>query len=260
MISNLIRRVSMASLVGAAMCFDSAPAAIWYDSEAAAGDPIVTLSRVSLGYEFTRETSSREKFIPAVNWAFGPKTGRHDWSLGIEMPVWVNNPKWGSSESGLGDFKVRVVHNWVDNDSWLVASYFETEFDTADDDVQAIANQRTQMALGGGFIRNFGSGWACGAALQYGWSTDAGTTNGHKSEWEYRVGLRKKLLEPLTRAVVYKGTIIMIGDTNHNATIEPSLSWRLDQDGKWILWLACEIPLEGKSEDFTAKGSLSWLF
>lgn len=244
----------------AAASTHGARAAVWYDSEAAAGDPLVALSRLGVGYEYTRVSAeaAKEKIIPNAKWALGGQNGRNDWSVAVELPVLVNHPKHAPDESGFGDFKVRVSHLWVDNDSWLAGSYFETELDTAADDVQAIANQRTQLAFGSGFIRNLGRGWAVGGGLQYGWSPDAGATNGHKSEWEYRVGVRKKLLDYLSASVVYKGTIIAIGATDHDATIEPVLTWSFGKDRQCSLSLSCEWTLEGKADDYTAKAGFGW--
>ena len=142
----------------------------------------------------------------------------------------------------------------------MVSSYFETEFDTSDTDVEAIANQRTQMALGGGFIRNLGNGWSCGAVLQYGWSIDSGTSSGCKSEWECRAGIRKKLLDTLSLTVIYKNVFNTASDDSYSSTVEPSLAWVFGPDRKCSLWVACEVPVQNKSEDFTAKGGFSWLF
>jgi len=251
---------STACLAAGFFCSTAAPAAVWYETEAAMNDPLVTLSRIGLGYEYARETTARQKITPNATWQFGGKDGRHDWAVGIEVPFLLNNPKFGPSEEGVGDLKVKLSHTWLESNTWLVGTYFETEFDTAATDVQAIANQRTQMALGGGFIRNLGSGWSCGAVVQYGAPIDSGTTTGCKSEWEYRLGIRKSLMDPLSLTLLYKGTLNMAGNIDHNATIEPSLTWLFGNDRSYSLWLACEIPLEGKSEDFTAKGGFSWLY
>lgn len=238
----------------------AASAAVWYESEAARGDPLVAISRCGVNYEFARESSSREKIIPNATWQFGPKDGKNDWAVGFEMPLLINNPKGAPSEEGFGDFKLKLTFNPVDNSRWLVGSYFETEFDTSDTDVEAIANQRTQMALGGGFIHNLSNGWSVGAALQYGWSIDTGTTTGCKSEWELRMGVRKTLVEHLNFTVVYKNVFVTASEDSYNATLEPSLSWTFGADQRYSLWVSCEIPLQNKSEDFTAKGGFSWLF
>ncbi len=252
--ANLVRVLVVAGL-GA-----SARAEEWYEAETAAGDPLATLSNFGLGYEYTHDTNSKEKFIPSAAWAIGTKTGRHDWSFGIEMPVWVTLPQDGPNEDGFGDLKLRVTHLWLEDDTWLVGSYFENEFDTAAEDVQAVANQRDQMTFGSGFIRNLGDGWAVGGYLQYGWSLDAGTTNGWKSEWEYRAGVRKQLLEHLSLTVAYKGTFNLTGDTRYGASLEPALAMDFGTDRNYSLWLACELPLQGKTEDYTAKLGLKRCF
>mgnify|MGYP002350935636 CR=1 FL=1 len=232
----------------------------WYEPEAVRGDPLVAISRCGINYEYARETSSREKFVPNATWQLGAKDGKNDWALGIEVPVLINNAKWAPSEEGLGDLKVKVAYNALDDGQWLLGGYFETEGDTADTDVEAIANQRTQMALGGGFIRSLGSGWSVGAALQYGWSLDAGTTTGCKSEWELRIGARKTLVGQLNLTVVYKQVFGFAGEDSYSASVEPSLSWGFGAERKCSLWVACEVPVQNKSEDFTAKGGFAWLF
>jgi hypothetical protein len=237
-----------------------ARAAEWYEAETAAGNPLATLTNIGLGYEYTHDSSSKEKFIPSANWTLGEKTGRHDWTLGIELPVWVTLPRDGPREEGFGDLKLRATHLWVEEQSSLIGSYLETEFDTANDDVMAVANQRTQMTFGSGFISNLGDGWAAGAALQYGWSLDAGTTNGWKSEWECRVGLRKKLLDQLSLTLLYKSTFDVAGGTVSSTTLEPSLALSFGIDNCFSLWLASELPLQGKTEDYTAKIGLKRQF
>jgi len=236
------------------------PAEEWYEAETAAGDPLATLTNIGLGYEYTHDTSSKEKFIPNAAWAIGEKTGHHDWILSIEMPVWVTLPQDGPSEEGFGDLKLRVTHLWVEDKTWLVGSYLENEFDTAAADVQSVANQRDQMTFGSGFIRNLSSGWAVGGYLQYGWSLDSGTTNGWRSEWEYRAGARKKLLENLSLTVTYKGNLALAGDSHYSSTLEPSLALDFGPDGKASLWLANEFSLQGKSENYVAKAGLKWRF
>jgi hypothetical protein len=175
----------------------SAQQAPWYEPEAATGDPLVSLNRLGVGFEHAEADGHREKLFFSASMLLGAKTGRNDWSLGVELPFLMNDPAGGGSDEGVGDFKLRLTHSWLEDQGWLVASYLESEFDTAATDVQAIANQRNQLALGSGFIRNFGNGWAVGAALQYGWSLDAGTSTGSKSEWECRTGLRKTFCDVL---------------------------------------------------------------
>lgn len=231
-----------------------------FEAESAAGDPLATLTNIGLGYEATHDASSKQKFIPNASWAIGEKSGHHDWTLSIEMPVWVTDPQDGPNEEGFGDLKLRATHLWVEDKTWLVGTYLETEFDTAAEDVQSVANQRNQMTLGSGCIRNLSDGWAVGAYLQYGWSLDAGTTNGWRSEWEYRAGVRKKLLEHLSLTLAYKGTLAVSGETHYSSTLEPALAMDLGKDRNHSLWLACELPLQGRSEDYTAKAGLKWLF
>jgi hypothetical protein len=235
-------------------------AAVWYDAEASRGDPLVTLSRLGVGYEYARVDSSKEKIIPGATWAFGQQTGGNDWAIGIETPLLINNADDAPSEEGIGDLKLRLSHTWLENNDWLVGSWLETEFDTAANDVQAIANQRTQMAFGGGFIRNLGKGWAWGASLQYGWSTNPGADNGWKSEWEFHLGIRKKLCDSFSAQVIYKAILNVSSDNNHSASVEPSLTWAFGPDRRTSLYVACEIPIEDKTEDYTAKAGLIWQF
>jgi hypothetical protein len=234
----------------------------WYEAEAATGDPLLSINRVGLGYEHKEGGGHSEKFIPNGRLLLGGKTGRNDWSIGVEMPYLINDPDNAASEEGIGDFKIRLGHNWLEDETWLVSSYFETEFDTASDDVQAIANQRTQFAFGTGFIRNFGDGWAVGSAVQFGWSHDAGTTNGHKGEWEIRVGARKTFCESWSITAIYKATVNVVGDDTYNSSIEPVLAWDfgfLDLE-KLSSYISCEVPLESGREDYTLKTGLAWVF
>lgn len=234
----------------------------WYEAEAATGDPLLSINRVGLGYEHAEHGGHREKFIPSGSFMLGRKTGRNDWSLGMEMPYLINDPDIGDSGEGVGDFKLRLNHNWLEDRTWLVTSYFETEFDTASDDVRAIANQRTQFALGTGFIRNLGDGWAVGSAVQFGWSPDAGDTNGHKGEWEIRVGARKTFCESWSITAIYKATINVVGEDTYNSSIEPVLAWNFGFLGleKLNSYISCEVPLENNREDYTAKTGLAWVF
>ena len=234
----------------------------WYEAEAFTGDPLLSINRAGLGYEHKEGGGHSEKFIPNGRLLLGGKTGRNDWSIGIEMPYLINDPDNAGSVEGIGDFKIRLGHNWLEDETWLVGSYFETEFDTAADDVQAIANQRTQFAFGTGFLRNFGNGWAAGSAVQFGWSPDAGETNGHKGEWEIRVGARKTFSESWSITLGYKAIINVVGEDTYNSSIEPALAWDfgfMDLE-KLSSYISCEVPLENNREDYTLKCGLAWIF
>jgi hypothetical protein len=234
----------------------------WYEAEAAAGDPLLSINRVGIGFEHAEQDGQREKLVLSTALRLGEKTGRNDWALAMELPFLMNDPAGGGSDEGVGDFKLRLTHTWLENSNWLAASYLETEFDTAASDVQAIANQRDQLAVGSGFIRNFGDGWAVGGAVQFGWSPNAGQTNGHKGEWECRVGVRKTFFETLSATVIYKGIINVVGEDQYNSTIEPTLSWHFGALGldKLNCYVSCEFPLENNREDYTAKTGLAWVF
>ena len=52
-----------------------ARAAEWYEAETAAGNPLATLTNIGLGYEYTHDSSSKEKFIPNANWTLGASLG-----------------------------------------------------------------------------------------------------------------------------------------------------------------------------------------
>lgn len=244
------------SFAGAAMAREHA----WYDIEAAAGDPLVTVNRMGLGFEYTEAAAARQKLTLSTTLVLGEKDGRNDWALGLEVPFLRNEPIGGGDDEGIGDLKLQLAHTWLENQTWVFSSYLDSEFDTAASNVQAIANQRNQLTLGSGFIRNFGDGWAVGAALQYGWSLDAGDTNGSKSEWEFRTGLRKKLVDTLSATIIYKGTILAAEAGQYLSTIEPSLNWTFDSTRHANLFFACEIPLENGREDFVSKIGLTFIF
>ena len=121
---------------------------------------VVILNRLNFGFEYSGGDAPRAKFIPGGTWDLGEKTGRHDWAVGIEWPLLANLPEAGPDEFGMGDLKLRLSHTWINNERLLLGSYFDAEFDTAASSVYAIANQRNQLTIGSGFIRNFGDGWA----------------------------------------------------------------------------------------------------
>lgn len=251
------------ALVGIVVTLGSAAEAReeqWYDSEALRNDPIVALSRLNFGFEHTESDSPREKIVLGGTWALGAKTGGHDWAVGLELPVLLNYPKDAPDKTGVGDFKIRFAHTWLENDTWLVGSFFETEFDTAASNVETIANQRNQMCFGTGFIRNLGNGWATGGAAQYGWSLDSNPSGGSKSEWEARVGLRKKLADNLSLTVVYKGTVNVANDNRYSSSIEPSLAWNVRTGSPFNVYLAWETPLQDNGNDFTGKLGFAWVF
>lgn len=104
------------NLFAAAALISSAHAAVWHETEAARGDPLLTVNRCGVNCEFARETSSREKTVPNSTWQSGTKDGRNDWAMDIEMPVPIDNAKWASSEEGLGDLKLKLAFNPLDNE------------------------------------------------------------------------------------------------------------------------------------------------
>lgn len=249
----------------AAWCFITAAAApaeegLWYEAEAAAGDPLALVNRVGLGFDHTEGDAQKEKLTLGVTWTLGQKTGRHDWALAAEIPLLLNQPDGSDSDGGVGDFKLRLAHTWIENETWLAGSYVDAEFDTAASNVEAIANQRNQLTVGTGFIRNLNHGWAFGAAVQYGWSVSEGVTNGDKSEIEFRAGLRKKLSEAWSVTVLHKSIVNLANANHYTSAVEPSVNWDVGCGGKFSVFAACEVPLEHGREDFTAKAGLAWVY
>jgi hypothetical protein len=227
------------------------------------GNPIVIRTRVRLGNELTDVEGGghSDKLILSGIYGFGFNDRDRPFGIGFELPFLYNNPESGECESGVGDLKLRFGHLFVDDPKcWRAGWFFDTELDTAADDVQAIANQRTQMAIGGGgsysFLRNF----VITSALQYGWSLGDGETNGEKSEWEAHLIATLKVSPSVTLNLDYKAIINIVDHTDIFHNFEPSVGWAIVEKKNVGLSASVEIPLDETSTQWIGKAGVTWFF
>ena len=144
--------------------------------------------------------------------------------------------------------------------SWRAGWFFDTEFDTAAEQVQAIANQRTQMAFGIGASHPVCEGFTLSSSLQYGWSLDDGATTGRKDEWEAHLTGSTKITESLSFNLDYKLVLNAVGGTHYFHTLEPSLGYIFGANDEFGLFGSCEIPLFNGGSEYIAKGGLQCFF
>lgn len=228
-----------------------------------ARNPIILKSRVRLANEFTDVDGggNSDKLILSGIYGFGFNGHDRNFGIGFELPFLNNNPKGGDSESGVGDFKLRLGQLFIDDPKgWRAGWFFDTEFDTAADDVQAIANQRTQMALGGGGSYAIWNNFVLSSTLQYGWSLEDGATTGEKSEWEAHLTATAKVSECVAISLDYKAVIHTVDDTELFNTLEPSVGWTVGKKKDIGLFASLEIPLDDTGTNWVAKAGLAWFF
>lgn len=228
-----------------------------------ARNPIIIKSRLRISDEFTDVEAGghSNKTIVAGIYGFGFNERDRNFAVGFEMPFLYNNPVGGGSDFGIGDFKLRfgqIVRE--DPKSWRAGWFFDTEFDTAADRVQAIANQRTQMAFGVGASYPVLENVTLSSSLQYGWSLDDGATTGRKDEWEAHLTASYKAMEDLSLNLDYKAVINAVGGTQLYNTLEPSVGWTFGANNEFGLSGSCEIPLYNGGANWIAKGGLVWFF
>ncbi|MEO8616105.1 MAG: transporter [Luteolibacter sp.] len=228
-----------------------------------ARSPIIIKSRVRVSDEYTdlEGGGSRNKFIFAGVYGFGFNGHDRDFGVSFELPVLENNPNVGNNESGVGDFKLRFGQLIMDDPGgWRTGWFGETEFDTAADDVQAIANQRTQMAIGAGAAYPISSNFVLASSLQFGWSADKGETTGNKSEWEAHLTATVKLPEHVSLNLDYKAVVNMVDNAKLFNTLEPSIGWIVGKESNIGLFASCEIPLDDPATNCIAKAGVNWFF
>lgn len=229
-----------------------------------ARNPIILKSRVWMGDEYADVDGggSRNKFILGAIYGFGlGGDADRDLGVGFELPVLSSNPEGGDSDTGIGDFKFRFGQVLIDQQGgWRAGWFGETEFDTAADDVQAIANQRTQMALGGGGSWSIREDLVLTSTLQYGWSADGGATNGHKSEWEAHLTASWKCADHVSLKLDYKAAVTAIGGAELFNTLEPGIGWNVGGKRDIGLFASCEIPFDDPGTNCVAKAGLIWFF
>lgn len=228
-----------------------------------ARNPILIKNRIRLANEFTDVTGggNRDKLILSGAYGFGFNGQDRNFGIGFEMPFLNNNPKGGDSDSGAGDFKLRCGQIFMDDPKgWRTGWFFETEFDTAAQRVQSIANQRTQMAIGGGGGYAICDKFVLTATMQYGWSLEDGETNGEKSEWEAHLTATAKVSERFTINLDYKAVVNTVNDTELFNTLEPSIGWTVGEKKDIGLFASWEIPLDDTGTNWVAKAGITWFF
>lgn len=233
------------------------------DDVSLAGNPIIIKSRLRIGDEHTDATDggTREKLVLSGVYGFGFNGRDQNFGIGFELPTLFNNPEVGDSDAGLGDFKLRFGQLFIDDPkSWRAGWFSEVEFDTADDDVEAIANQRTQAAIGGGGTYSVLPWLTLSSTVQYGWSFDNGETTGRKAEWEGHFTLITKLSPCFSASLDYKGVLNTVNGSQYFNTLEPAIGWTVGTKRNIGLSASLEIPLEETGTDWIAKAGLTWFF
>jgi hypothetical protein len=228
-----------------------------------ARNPIIIKSRLRLANEFTDVSGggNRDKLIFGGVYGFGFNGHDRQFGIGFELPFLYNNPKGGDSDGGVGDLKLRCGQLFTDDPKgWRTGWFFETEFDTAADDVRAIANQRTQMAFGGGASYALWNNFVLTSTLQYGWSLNDGETTGEKSEWEAHLTATAKVSECVAINLDYKAVINTVDGTTLFNTLEPSVSWTVGAKKNIGLFASLELPLDDTGSNWIAKVGTAWFF
>lgn len=226
-------------------------------------NPLVINSRVQIGNEFTEAGGGgyRNKLLLGGVYGFGFDGENRNFAVGFEMPYLFNDPEQGGSSNGFGDVKFRAGQLLVEESGgWRAGWFSEVEFDTADDSVFAIANQRNQGAFGVGASHPLTDKLLLSSTLQYGWSFDDGLTTGRKSEWETHLTASYKLLEHVSVSLDYKAVINTVDDAKLFSTLEPRVGWTIGQDRDIGLYASWELPLDETNTNWTAKAGLIWFF
>ena len=226
-------------------------------------NPIIIKDRLRLSDEFTdvEAGGNSNKTILAGVYGFGFNQRDRNFGIGFELPVLYNNPDGGDSDCGVGDFKLRLGHLVMeDPKSWRAGWFFDTEFDTAADAVQAIANQRTQMTFGVGASHPILECFTLSSSVQYGWSLDEGATTGRKDEWEAHLTAIAKPMENLSVSLDYKAVVNAVGGTQLYNTLEPSVGWTFGDNKEFGVFTSCELPLFNGGANWIAKGGVVWFF
>lgn len=228
-----------------------------------ARNPIIIKSRVRVANEFTDVGGGghRDKIILSGGYGFGFNGRDKNFGIGIELPILYNEPENGSSDWGLGDFKLRLGQILREDPAGLRAGWFmDTEFDTSDDAVRAIANQRTQMAFGAGLSYPMLENLVLSTSLQYGWSLENGETSGRKSEWESHLTLSAKVTDRLSLNLDYKGVLNTVGGETLINTLEPGFGYTLGTEKNIGIFASCELPLDETGVNWVAKTGIIWFF
>jgi hypothetical protein len=196
----------------------------------------------------------RDKLTFGGVYGFGFNEHDRNFGVGFELPFLWNDPADSATDAGVGDLKLRLGQLFIGLPvGWRAGWFFDTEFDTAADDVRAIANQRTQMAFGGGMSFPLCDNLTVTKTLQYGWSLNNGDTNGRKAEWEAHVTTSWKVMDRTSINLDYKAVINTVDGTELFNTLEPSVSFTLGADKEYGLFSSLEIPLDETGVNWVAK-------
>lgn len=227
-----------------------------------AENPIIIKSRLRINNEFSEVGGGghRDKLILGGAYGFGFRGDHRDYGIGFELPFLFNDPAGGGSSEGIGDFKLRVGKKFLDDAKWRAGMFFDTEFDTSADAVRAIANQRTQMAAGGGVSYAIWDSFVLTSTLQYGWSLDDGETTGRKSEWEAHLTATVKPVDFVAINLDYKAVINTVDATTLYSTLEPSIGWTIGAKRNIGLFASWELPIDETNTNWTAKAGVTWFF
>lgn len=228
-----------------------------------AKNPLVIKSRLQLANEYSDVGGGgyRDKLIFGGVYGFGFDGQNKDYGIGFELPYLFNDSESGGSDNGIGDLKLRAGHLWADDPAgWRSGWFSEVELDTADDDVYAIANQRTQASFGIGAAHPIFENLVLTGTLQYGWSFEDGTTTGRKSEWEAHLTASYKLLDHVSVSLDYKAVINTVDHAKLYNTLEPRLGWTIGQNRDIGLYASWELPIDETNTNWTAKTGLIWFF
>ena len=255
----------------ACLCGASLPSVVLAESDGSitdedlllTGNPIIIATRVRLANEWADLDAggNSDKLILSGIFGFGFNGHDRNFGIGFEQPFLFNNPDGGDSEEGIGDFKLRFGHIFVDDpECWRAGCFFDTEFDTAANNVQAIANQRTQMAFGGGGSYAISDKFVLTSTIQYGWSLEDGETNGEKSEWEGHLVATVKVAEGVAINLDYKAVINTVDDSELFNTLEPSIGWTVGEKKNIGLSASLEIPLDDTGTSWIGKAGVTWFF
>lgn len=225
--------------------------------------PVIIQSRLLVGGEHTDTAGGghRQKFKVGAAYGFGFGGEDRNFGVGIEWPYLLNEPNVGDSGSGVGDFKVRVGQIFTGlPEGWRAGWYVETEFDTAASEVFAIANQRPQMAAGGGAVMPITDRLAMTVSLAYGWSLENGLTSGRKAEWEAHWTTTWKLLERTSVSLDYKAILRTVAGNEVFQALEPGFGINLGKANEYGLFGSVEIPLQQNGTNWVAKCGLTRFF
>ncbi len=262
-LSSVITRVCLLTACIPSVVMAESGDSVTDDDLLLARNPIIIKSRIRMADEFTDLTGggNRDKLVLGGVYGFGFNGHDHNFGIGFEMPFLNNNPKGADSASGPGDFKLRIGQLFMDDPkSWRAGWYLDTEFDTAAHRVQAIANQRTQMAIAGGASYAIRDHFVLTSTLQYGWSLEDGETNGEKSEWEAHLTATAKVSDRVAINLDYKAVVNTVNGSELFNTLEPSIGWTIGDKKDVGLFASWEIPLDDTGTNWVAKAGLAWFF